>query len=204
MTAYAELQRSFFGWMEDPSDGLRRAEQAARRALAIDDPGANARAHAILGNIHTFTGNYEAALAEAERAIELNPSDAIARSLRGGILLWLGKIEESIAASEAARRYDPRLPAEGMFNLALGYYLAGRYQEAAQAAVAVHPNSRTVFLEAVHAGALAQLGEHEAARRVAEEVRRLDPFFDVKLFGRRLVNPAHREKAQEGLRKAGL
>jgi TolB-like protein/class 3 adenylate cyclase len=202
--AYAELQRALFGWMEDPADGLRRAEQAARRALAVDDPGANARAHAILGNIHTFTGNYEAALAEAERAIELNPSDAIARSLRGGILLWLGKIEESIAASEAARRYDPRLPAEGMFNLALGYYLAGRYQEAAQAAVAVHPNSRTVFLEAVHAGALAQLGEHEAARRVADEVRRLDPFFDVKLFGRRLVNPAHREKAQEGLRKAGL
>jgi hypothetical protein len=35
-------------------------------------------------------------------------------------------------------------------------------------------------------------------------VRRLDPFFDVKLFGRRLVNPTHREKAQEGLRRAGL
>ncbi|HEU4351229.1 MAG TPA: adenylate/guanylate cyclase domain-containing protein [Burkholderiales bacterium] len=202
--AFAELQRAFFGWMEDPSDGLRRAEQAARRALAIDDPGANARAHGILGNIHTFTGNYEAALAEAERAIELNPSDAIARSLRGGILLWTGKIEDSIAASEAARRYDPRLPAEGMFNLALAYYLAGRYRDAVQAAVAVQPNARTVFLEAVHAGALAQLGEGEAAQRVAEEVRRLDPFFDVKLFGRRLVNPAHREKAQEGLRKAGL
>ena len=66
------------GWKTCP-DGLRRAEQAARRALAIDDPGANARAHAILGNIHTFTGNYAAALVDAERAIELNPSDAIAR-----------------------------------------------------------------------------------------------------------------------------
>jgi len=202
--AYAEFQRTVFGWMEDPSDGLRRAEQAARRALAIDDPGANARALGILGNIHTFTGNYEAALADADRAIELNPSDAIARSLRGGILLWLGKIDESIAASEVARRYDPRLAAEGMFNLALAYYLAGRYREAVETAVAVQPNARTVFLQAVQAGALAQLGEDEAARRSAEEVRRLDPFFDVKLFGRRLVNPAHREKAQEGLRKAGL
>jgi tetratricopeptide (TPR) repeat protein len=202
--AYAEFQRTVFGWMEDPSDGLRRAEQAARRALAIDDPGANARALAILGNIHTFTGNYEAALADADRAIELNPSDAIARSLRGGVLLWLGKIDESIAASEAARRYDPRLPAEGMFNLGLAYYLAGRYREAVETAVAVQPNARTVFLQAVHAGALAQLGEDEAARRSAEEVRRLDPFFDVKLFGQRLVNPAHRQKAQEGLRKAGL
>jgi TolB-like protein/class 3 adenylate cyclase len=202
--AYAEFQRAVFGWIEDPAEALRRAEQAARRALAIDDPGANARAHAILGNIHTFTGNYAAALADAERALELNASDAIARSLRGGILLWLGKLDESIAASEAARLYDPRLAPEGMFNLALAYYLAGRYRDAAQTATAVEPKARTVFLESVLAAAHAQLGEDQAAQRVAAEVRRLAPFFDVKLFGQRLVNPAHREKAQEGLRKAGL
>jgi len=202
--AYAEFQRAVFGWMEDPADGLRRAEEAARRALAIDDPGANARAHAILGNLHTFTGNYEAALVDAKRALELNGSDAIAHSLRGGILLWTGKIDESIAASEAARRFDPRLPSEGMFNLALAYYLAGRYRDAAQASAAVEPNARTPFLHAVHAAALAQLGDAEGARRAAGEVRRLHPFFDVKLFGQRLVNPAQRDKAQEGLRQAGL
>jgi len=202
--AHAEFQRAAFGWIEDPTEGLHRAEQAARRTLAIDDPGANARAHAILGNIHTFTGNYEAALVEAERAIELNASDAVARALRGGILLWTGKIDESIAASEAARRFDPRLSSEGMFNLALAYYLAGRYREAAQTATAVEPKARSVFVQAVHAAALAQLGDAEDARRAAGEVRRLDPFFDVKLFGQRLVNPAHRDKAQEGLRKAGL
>ena len=134
--AFAELQRAFFGWMEDPSDGLRRAEQAARRALAIDDPGANARAHAILGNIHTFTGNYEAALPRPT-APSAQPERRHRPLVRGGILLWTGKIEESIAASEAARRYDPRLPAEGMFNLALAYYLAGRYREA------VRPRSRS-------------------------------------------------------------
>src|SRR5688572_1403129 len=37
--AHAEFQRAAFGWMEDPADGLRRSEQAARRALAIDHPG---------------------------------------------------------------------------------------------------------------------------------------------------------------------
>jgi TolB-like protein/class 3 adenylate cyclase len=203
-SAHAELQRALFGWIEDPSEGLRRAEQAARRTLAIDDPGANARAHAMLGSIHTLTGNYDAALADSDRAIELNPSDAIAHAVRGGVLLWTGKIEESIAASEAARRFDPRLSAEGMLNLALAYYLAGRYREAAQTTTAVEPNARNVFLRAVHAAALAQLGDAESARREAQDVRRLDPFFDVKLFGQRLMNPAHREKAQEGLRKAGL
>jgi len=202
--SHAEFQRALFGWIEDPAEALRRSEEAARRALAIDDPGANARAHAILGNIHTFTGNYEAALDHAGRALELNGSDALAHSLRGGILLWTGKIDESIAASEAARRFDPRLGSEGIFNLALAYYLAGRYRDAAQAGAAVEPNARTVFQRAVHAAALAQLGDAEGARREAAEVRRLSPFFDVKLFGLRLVNPAHRDKAQEGLRKAGL
>jgi TolB-like protein/class 3 adenylate cyclase len=203
-SAYAEFQRAVFGWMEDPADGLRRAEEAARRALAVDDPGANARAFAMLGNIHTFTGNYEEALDAAERAIRLNGSDAMAHSLRGGVLLWTGRIEDSIAASEAARRFDPRLSSEGMFFLALAYYLSGRYREAAQTAAAVEPNSRTPFLHAVHAGALAQLGDSEGARRAADEVRRQSPFFEVELFGQRLVNPAQRAKAQEGLRKAGL
>jgi adenylate cyclase len=202
--SYAEFQRAVFGWMEDPAEALRRSEEAARRALAIDDAGANARAHAMLGNIHTLTGTYEAALGHADRALELNGSDALAHSLRGGILLWAGKIDESIAASEAARRFDPRLSSEGIFNLVLAYYLAGRYREAVQASAAVEPNARTVLLRAVHAAALAQLGDAEGARREAAEVRRLHPFFDVKLFGTRLVNPAHVAKAQEGLRKAGL
>ena len=203
-SAFAEFQRAVFGWVEDPAEALRRSEEAARRALTIDDPGANARARGILGNIHTVTGDYEAALADAERALQLNASDAVAHALRGGILLWTGKIEESIAASEAARRFDPRASPEGMFNLALAYYLAGRYRDAVQTAVAVEPQARTVFLHAVHAAALAQLGDAEGARRAADEVRRGSPFFDVTNFGQRLLNPAHREKTVEGLVKAGL
>lgn len=203
-SAFAEFQRAVFGWVEDPTEALRRSEEAARRALTIDDPGANARARGILGNIHTVTGDYEAALADAERALQLNGSDAVAHALRGGILLWTGNIEESIAATEAARRFDPRLSTEGMFNLALAYYLAGRYRDAVQTAVAVEPQSRSVFLHAVHAAALAQLGDAEGARRAADEVRRGSPFFEVNNFGQRLLNPAHREKTVEGLVKAGL
>ena len=203
-SAFAEFQRAVFGWVEDPAEALRRSEEAARRALTIDDPGANARARGILGNIHTVTGDYEAALADAERALQLNASDAVAHALRGGILLWTGKIEESIAASEAARRFDPRASPEGMFNLALAYYLAGRYRDAVQTAVAVEPQARTVFLHAVHAAALAQLGDAEGARRAADEVRRGSPFFDVNNFGLRLLNPAHRENTVDGLVKAGL
>ena len=203
--AQAELPRALFGWIEDPAEAVRRAEEAATRALAADDPGANARALGVLGSLHTFTGKFDAALVEANRAIELNPSDAVAYGLRGGVLMWTGRIAESIAASEAARRFDPRPGAEGIFNLAFAYFLAGRYADALSVAEAVLRRSPDLlFLQAVRAAAAAQLGNMDEARRAAGEVRRLDPFFKVDQFGNRLVNPDHRALAQEALRKAGL
>lgn len=203
--ADAEFQRAVFGWIEDPTQAVRRAEEAAGRALALGDPGAAARAHALRGNLYTFTGRYDAALAEVDRAIELNPSDAVAHSLRGGTLLWLGRIGESIAASETARRYMPRLRPDGWFNLAFAYYLAGRYRDALAACdAALEGQGGLVFVHALRAAALAQLGSTDEAARAGAEARRLDPFFKMELFGQRLVNPAHRQAAQDGLRKAGL
>ena len=203
--AHGELQRALFGWIEDPSEAVRRTEEAARRALAADEPGANARALGVLGSLHTFTGNFDAALAEADRAIELNASDALAHSLRGGVLLWTGRIPESIAASETARRFNPRLSSEAAFNLAFAYYLAGRYRDTlAVLEPVLRATPDLFFLQAVRAAALAQLDEAEQARQAAAELRRLNPFFKVELFGTRLVKPEQRARAQEGLRKAGL
>lgn len=203
--AEAEYFRAVSGWVEDPAATLRRAEESVKRALALNDPGASARAHGALGTIYTFTGKFDAALVEAEKAIELNPSDARAHSLRGGVLLWLGRLQESIASSEASRRYDPSLTSDAGFNLAFAYYLAGRFREAAETAdAAALSTPEVVFLEAVRAAAHAQAGHAEEARRAAANVRSLDPFFKVEPFGARLADPAHRRLAHEGLRKAGL
>jgi TolB-like protein len=203
--AEAEYLRSVIGWVEDPEEALRRSEDAAKRAIALGDPGAAARAHGTLGNIYTFKGSYDTALAEAERAIELNPSDARAHALRSGVLLWLGRLHEAIASGEASRRYDPVMNSDAGFNLAFSYYLSGRYRDAAQtAAAAAVRTPDVVFLEALRAAAHAQLGERDQAQRAADAVRRIDPFFQVERYGTRLVNPAHQKLAQEGLRKAGL
>ncbi len=203
--ADAEMQRALFGWIEDPAEALRRSEEAAQRAIGLGDPGAAARAHGVLGSLYTFTGKFDAALVEADRAIELNGSDALAHGLRGGVLLWTGRIEESISSSEAARRFDPRFSRESGFNLSLAYYLAGRYRDALETAeTTLRGAPELSFVEAVRAAALAQLGQVEEARRAAAQVRRLDPFFKTERFGTRFVNPAHRQAIQQGLRKAGL
>ena len=203
--AEAEYFRAVTGWVEDPEAALRRGEVLAKRALALGDPGASARAHGALGSIYTFTGKFDEALAESERAIALNPSDARAHALRSGVLLWLGRLDEAIASGEASRRYDPAMSSDAGFNLAFSYYLAGRFRESAETAgAAALRTPDIVFLEAVRAAAYGQLGQKDEAKRAADNVRRVDPFFKVERFGTRLANPAHQQLAQEGLRKAGL
>lgn len=201
----AEYQRGSLGWVEDAEEAVRRCEELAKRALAIDDPGAHARAHALLARAYVFFRNYDQALAEADRAIGLNGSDSVAFTMRGAVLLWLGRVQESIASSETARRFDPRLSADTGLLLSLAYYTAGRYREALATVDSFLPRyPQFVFLHAMRAAALAQLGNTEEARQEAEKVRKLSPFFQVELFGARFVNPEHQAKAQEGLRKAGL
>ena len=195
--AFAELQRSFFGDGVDLPTACA-APSRRRGGRSPSTTGANARAHASSETSSPLQSGFEAALAEL-----LAISSAGRRLVPVPCAGHLSdrKIEESSRGERGGRSSTPALPAEGMFNLALAYYSlaatgkrrrprrGGHEHEHGLPARCTSPRSRSS----------ATLG----ARREAEEVRRLDPFFDVKLFGQRLVNPAHREKAQ-ALRKAGL
>lgn len=206
LMATAHAQRAVFGWMEDTSHGYQLAEQSARRAIALGDPGSRARAHGSLGTILVTRGHYDLALVEANKALELNPSDAHALDIAGMTLLWLGRFEEAAAAMETAGRFNPtgRGP-NGEFPRIVAYYMLGRYPEAlevAQAAAARFPEAS--FVHAIHAVVLAQVGRDEDSRKSAGEVLRRDPFFKAEEFGNRFVQPENYRRLQDGLRKAGL
>ena len=206
VSSNAEILRSLFGWTETPAESLRIAESHARRALALDDPGALSRAHGLLGVIFSIQGRFEEALTEADLAIALNPSDSFAHDTRGATLLWLGRFDEAIASLESAFRYNPavRSAASG-FNRALAHYMLDRPQQglaAADETLASYP--KAPFLHAIRAASLAQLGRMEEARAASETARRLDPFFQVEEFGTRFVKRDHYAAVQSGLRRAGF
>lgn len=193
-----------YGYTGTPQDTALEAEELVREALRRDPM--LAQAYGLLGQIMTYSGRYEDALAAIDRALAINPSDAGDQYARAAVLMWVGRLDEARRASALARRLEPlRGLSDRLFNVALLDLLSG---EADKVRAALEPylddTPRARSFHVLVAIAHAQAGRVEEARRSAAIVKRLDPFFDGTRFGTRLRDPAHRQVLADGLRKAGL
>jgi TolB-like protein/DNA-binding winged helix-turn-helix (wHTH) protein len=131
--AYAALARTYslatVVGLGPPAEMMRRARDAAVKALQIDD--SVAAAHTTLGVVHAhFEYDWTAAEREYHRGIELNPSDAYAHFFYSNSLLSpLGRHDEAIAEMKIAIRLDPLSAPVDSF-LGRTYLWARRYNDA--------------------------------------------------------------------------
>jgi eukaryotic-like serine/threonine-protein kinase len=108
-----------------PKIGYSRANDAALKALALDDT--LSEAHVSLGFIKSdYAWDWPGAETEFQRAIALNPNYATARQWHGYALWKTGHFEESIAEHRRALELDP-LSLPIFRNLGVAYYLARQY-----------------------------------------------------------------------------
>ena len=112
-----------------PIEGRRKAEEAARKALALDEN--LAEAHVALGQAYVIFAPYNFSLGDRElrRAIELSPSLAIAHLYLGLSLVRQGRLDESLEEYLKARELDP-LSSIIARQVALPYYLKRDYVRA--------------------------------------------------------------------------
>lgn len=201
--AEATFQRVTFGWSEFAQQDLEEAIRHARKAVDLDAE--NVLAHSVLARIYAAMRKYELALAEAERALTSNPSDAEALLAKAAVLLWTGHIEESIVSAEFAARLNPHVGPEASLNLGLAYLLAKRYADAVRLLEAARGRYPTYpLLDFPLAGAYAELGRPTEAATALEQGRRKNPYLDAAGFGTRFEDPALQRRIEESLRKAGL
>jgi len=206
--AYAQLadayfQRAAFGWSEFAQSDIETAIRLAQKAIELDEE--CVLAHGVLARAYTSILKYDIGLAESERALQINPSDSEALLTRAAVLLWTGRIDESIAAAEAAMRLNVNIGSEASLNLGLAYLLshrdadAVRLLEAARARYPTHP-----LLDFPLAAAYAELGRTDDALDAVQQGKRKNPHFDLASFGSRFQDPALQRRVEESLRKAGL
>ncbi len=113
--AWAGLARMYMvlSGRGDPGSPVRDlhaiAEEAARKALALDD--SLAEAHATLGLIHKHARyDFPSAESELKRAIALDPSQALPRQWLAQLYIQTGRPREALAEAERAVRSDPLSP----------------------------------------------------------------------------------------------
>ena len=88
-----------------PAEVLPKAESAAQKAVALDDT--LSEAHRALAMVRNVYADYAAAVAEADRAVELAPFSADSLRLQARLLMSAGQTEEAVVAAERAKKLDP-------------------------------------------------------------------------------------------------
>jgi tetratricopeptide (TPR) repeat protein len=105
----------------------------------------------------------------------------LAFGAHGGALTLNGRFDEAVLALERALRLGPRDPfrAEWQYRLARAHFGAGRYELARDwSQSAANTNARLEW-PPIHAAALLQLGQREAAQRAFDEHMKLHPKFTM-------------------------
>lgn len=167
---------------------LGRTDEAIRETtLARDLDPVSLIINAFVGRAYTTARNYEMAITQIERTLEMDPNFRPALIRIPGVLALSGLLDETIAASERLLAEHGRT-AQNLDQHAMVLSMAGRSQQAREAideANDVQTTYRPAFYLAV---AHWHLGEHDEAlqfvERIVNEMQwealglRVDPFMD--------------------------
>jgi adenylate cyclase len=167
-------------WTVDRGSDLGSVIEHAESAVACDPMDANGYQFRSLAC--SLQGKRQDALTNLRRAVELNPSLPVARSLLGQFLGMAGRTEEGLRELDYAIRLSPRDPQLWSFHAGKGVvlFVARRYEEAraaAERALEIEPESATAFSMVAATSAL--LGELPRAEAALAETLRLWPNLSV-------------------------
>jgi adenylate cyclase len=214
--AYAGLGLTYYEewaqqWSQDPKI-LERAYDLATEAVNLND--SRVAAHTLLSHVYLRKGEYEQAVIEQERAIDLDPNDADGYRDLAEALIFAGRPEEAIEHIEKAMSLNPHYPVTYPFTLGFAYVgLAFKdgspeYYERAiaaeQEAISINPNFTGSHL--ILAYIFNETGREEEARAQIAQALSINPQLSLASLRESVPfkDPAVSEAFLDALRDAGL
>jgi serine/threonine-protein kinase len=179
-----------------PAEVVPKQRAATEKALQLDD--SLAEAHASLAMVKIWN-DYDWAGAEREfrRAIELNPSYALAHDQYGWLLMYEGRYDASLAEMRRASELDP-LSALFTNNGALPLMYQAKYQAAKeQVRKALELDPGSAYAHYVLGWIDIEAGKFKEATSALEKARKMDPIpYYVAWLGYAYAAAGERRKAQ--------
>ena len=191
----------------NPREALERGMKLVQKAVALDDT--LAHPHEILGKYYILLNrDYEKGIAEAERAVMLEPNSADAYSQLGNNLFMAGRCPEAIPICRKALRLSPIPPQVCLITLAGCYRFTGQQEESIaiyRSILQKEPNQMLAQLNLSFS--LLRAGKEDEARAEAEKVLRIDPKFSGEIYAEAVLVAMGQSAADacvKALRKVGL
>lgn len=195
------------GVSNDRAADLERGLTAGQTAVSLDEN--DPFAHVGLGRIHIVRGEHQMAVASFDRALELNPSYALAYYGKGHSLWHCGRPEEAVICHDEAMRLSPRDSLAWTFlaSKAIALVMLERYDEALECS----RRAQRFPISAIWAymgelSALGLLGRTEEARDAVVRALRLHPGLSIPFVNEALPisHAPSRDHFLGGLIKAGV
>lgn len=209
--AYSAWRLNFWvgeGRSQDSKKDKARALELSQRAIELDPE--DAFALAVAGHLLTFFGGKaDDALELFDNALTLDENSAFAWGLSALTYAYLGRADEALERLRNVSRLSPFDPLNFYFWIVAGIaeFVAGRYAEAVTwLRKSKRANPRFIACQRMLTAALAQSGDVEAARAMANELLEAEPSFRVSelVAWYPLSRAADLERFKAGLHAAGL
>jgi adenylate cyclase len=206
----AQLDQYVYQWGENPKGALKRALRTADNLLLVDS--ANADGYGLRGTIHTMSQNFDLALTDFSRALDLNPNAAIN--------LFLAAMCESLAGETSQAKEHAFLglhlsPKERDIWLGVAYlaltqasFAEEDFEEAIKwGRLSIQMHSKAPMRRVLMVACCAYKGDFEQAAVHVAALEEFSPtYISSILRGDLLIykTPGHNNLLLEGLRKAGM
>jgi adenylate cyclase len=194
------------GNTKSPGETLKTAKELAQKALAVDD--SLPLPHLLLSDFYVIKREHDKAIAEAERAVALDPSGSAAYSTYARVLNFAGRSEEAIPLFQKAIRLSPNADAVTFIFYGDALRVTGRFEEAVSALKKGIQRAPDYIV--AHLGLLTTyslMGRDKEARAEAEEVLRINPMFSLDYHARTVLyfkDQSENDKVFKAMRKARL
>ena len=193
-----------FGWERDIEKTLDRAEERIARAVDLDVN--YSMAHTVVGMIHLARRQHADAIAQAEKAVEME-STGENLGMLARILKDAGRPDEALRVLSRLTQVMPFTPAPYYWFEGDTYRLLGQNEKAIAAFEQMRKMQGNawqvpLFLAAIYS----EMGRQEEARNEVEALLKLDPDYTLrrlKIFAT-YSDPAESERIISALREAGL
>jgi len=176
--------------------------------IAMNNP--SPLAHQAASKMHIDWQKHELAIAQAQRALALDPNDASSYLAIAYALIYAGRPKEALGFVERAMRLDPHYPAYYLFVLGLAHFVLDQYEEAAtlfERALKLNPENYVPLIPL--SAAQAQLGRKQEAAATLDKLQKVLPVIVTLSLVRRgtlcsYKKSSDRNRLLAGLRLAGM